>query len=118
KPGMYAQVEFAVGGGPLGRAVPTVPAAAVIDSGVRKVVVVELGDGRFESREVKTGARGDDYIEILDGVREGERVVAAGNFLIDSESNLKAALGGMETPKAVSHRAVGTLDAIGGDSVT
>ena len=118
KPAMYAQVEFDAGGA---RSVLAVPASAVIDSGTRKVVVVEIGDGRFESREVKVGARGDDYVEILDGVREGERVVAAGNFLIDSESNLKAALGGlgnMEKPRAVGHSAVGTLDAIGGDSVT
>jgi Cu(I)/Ag(I) efflux system membrane fusion protein len=99
-----------------------VPTAAVIDSGTRKVVVVDLGEGRFEPREVKTGARGDQFIEILDGVHEGDRVVAAGNFLIDSESNLKAALGGMEAPKAVGtsvgHRAVGKLDAIDGGTVT
>jgi RND family efflux transporter MFP subunit len=115
KPAMYAQVDFAVGDA---RSVVAVPSAAVIDSGTRKVVVVELGEGRFEPRAVKTGARGDQYIEILDGVREGERVVAAGNFLIDSESNLKAALGGMEAPKTVGHHAVGKLDAIEGGTVT
>ncbi len=119
KPAMYAQVEFETGGA---RAVPAVPASAVIDSGTRKVVVVELGEGRFEPREVKTGMRGDAFIEIVDGVREGERVVEAGNFLIDSESNLKAALGGMAPPKAVGtsvgHRAVGTLDSNDGATVT
>ena len=111
KPAMYVQVELAVGGA---TPVTTVPASAVIDSGVRKVVVVASGDGRFESREVRTGARSDDYIEILSGVTEGERVVMAGNFLIDSESNLKAALGGLEKSKetAVGHHADGTLDAI------
>jgi Cu(I)/Ag(I) efflux system membrane fusion protein len=98
--------------------VPAVPASAVIDSGARKVVVVDLGEGRFEPREVRTGARGDQLVEILEGVREGERVVVAGNFLIDSESNLKAALGGMEKPKAVGHQAVGKLDAVSGDAVT
>jgi Cu(I)/Ag(I) efflux system membrane fusion protein len=115
KPAMYAQVEFAVGNR---GAVLAIPTAAVIDSGTRKVVVVDLGDGRFEPREVKTGARGEQFVEILDGVKEGERVVAAGNFLIDSESNLKAALGGMEAPKAVGHQAVGKLDAIDGNTVT
>jgi RND family efflux transporter MFP subunit len=115
KPAMYAQVEFAVGSR---GAVLAVPTAAVIDSGTRKVVVVDLGDGRFEPRPVTTGARGDQFIEILAGVQEGERVVAAGNFLIDSESNLKAALGGLEMPMIVGHQAVGKLDAIEGGMVT
>lgn len=115
KPAMYAQVEFAVGNR---GAVLAVPTAAVIDSGTRKVVVVDLGEGCFEPRPVATGARGDQYVEILDGVREGERVVAAGNFLLDSESNLKAALGGMEKPKSIGHQAIGKLDAIDGGMVT
>ena len=118
KPAMYAQVEFEAGGA---RSVLAVPASAVIDSGTRKVVVAELGEGRFEPREVKTGARGNTFIEVVEGVREGERVVAAGNFLIDSESNLKAALGGlggMEQPKAVGHQAVGKLDAVSAEGVT
>jgi Cu(I)/Ag(I) efflux system membrane fusion protein len=115
KPAMFAQVEFEPGGA---RSVLAVPDSAVIDSGTRKVVVLDLGEGRFESREVTTGLRGDDMVEILSGVREGERVVAAGNFLIDSESNLKAALGGMEQPKAVGHQGVGRLDAIDGATVT
>jgi Cu(I)/Ag(I) efflux system membrane fusion protein len=115
KPAMYAQVEFAEGNR---GALLAVPSAAVIDSGTRKVVVVDLGEGRFEPREVKTGVRGDAFVEILDGLREGERVVAAGNFLIDSESNLKAALGGMEKAKPVGHQAVGKLDAIDGGTVT
>jgi Cu(I)/Ag(I) efflux system membrane fusion protein len=115
KPAMYAQVEFEAGGA---RSVLAVPASAVIDSGTRKVVVAELGEGRFEPREVRTGARGDQFVEILAGVQEGERVVAAGNFLIDSESNLKAALGGMEKAAAVGHQAVGKLDANDGATVT
>lgn len=115
KPAMYAQVEFAVGHRGTVLAVPT---AAVIDSGTRKVVVADLGEGRFEPREVKTGVRGEAFIEIIEGLQEGERVVAAGNFLIDSESNLKAALGGMEKPKAIGHQAVGKLDAIDGGTVT
>jgi RND family efflux transporter MFP subunit len=111
KPAMYAQVELAAGGA---APVPTVSLSAVIDSGTRQVVVVDSGDGRFESRAVKTGTRGDQFVEVLSGVKEGERVVVAGNFLIDSESNLKAALGGLEKPSAGGggHHAEGRLDAV------
>ena len=52
-------------------------------------------EGRFEPREVKLGARSDSYVEVLDGVKDGEQVVVAANFLIDAESNLKAAVGGL-----------------------
>lgn len=91
KPGMFAQVELpAAAKG----AVLTVPTSALIDSGTRQIVLVQLKEGRFEPREVKVGARGEDHIEILDGVRDGEMVVVAANFLIDAESNLKAAIGG------------------------
>jgi len=117
KPGMYAQVELDAGGA---GEVIAVPSSAVIDSGVRRVVIVQVGEGRFDPREVETGARSDDWIEVRSGVKEGDVVVVAANFLIDAESNLRAALGGMAgSPKAgeggaksVTHRADGTLDAI------
>jgi Cu(I)/Ag(I) efflux system membrane fusion protein len=117
KPAMYASVEVGTGGT---AKVVTVPTSAVIDSGTRQTVLVQKAEGRFEPREVKLGARGDDYVEVKEGVQEGEPVVVAANFLIDSESNLKAALGGMQdAPKpAVSHQAVGTLDAIDAKSGT
>jgi Cu(I)/Ag(I) efflux system membrane fusion protein len=117
KPAMYARIELAIGG--RGN-VLAVPRPAVIDSGTRRVAVVDLGDGRFESREVKTGTRGEDYVEILEGLKEGERVVVAGNFLLDSESNLKAALGGLGKPAgtAVGHHADGRLDSIDGGAGT
>ena len=76
----------------------TVPNSAVIDSGTRRIVLVQLAEGRFEPREVKLGARSDTYVEVLDGVKDGEPVVVAANFLIDAESNLKAAIGGFGTP--------------------
>ena len=97
KPAMYADVDLNVGG-----TVPvlTVPDSAVIDSGTRSIVLVQLAEGRFEPREVKLGARSDNYIEVKDGVRAGEQVVVAANFLIDAESNLKAAIGGFGTPAA------------------
>jgi RND family efflux transporter MFP subunit len=121
KPAMYASVELAAG--PARKAL-TVPLSAVIDSGVRRVVLVQLGEGRFDPREVKLGARAHEYVEILDGVKEGDAVVVAANFLIDAESNLKAALSGFQAapgtseqqPAAkaanVSHRAEGTVDSV------
>ena len=121
KPSMYASVELAAG---LSRKVLAVPASAVIDGGVRRIVLVRLAEGRFDPREVKLGARSDDYVEILEGVKAGEEVVVAANFLIDAESNLKAAISGLgassqastaasgSQSSAVSHRGEGTLDAI------
>jgi len=88
-PNMYAEVDIEAG-----EVAPqiTVPDSAVIDSGTRKIVIIDRGEGRFEPREVKTGLRGAGLVEILDGVAEGDSVVVAANFLIDAESNLKAAL--------------------------
>lgn len=92
KPAMFAQVELQVGSG---ANVLTVPDSAVIDSGKRRIVLVQRGEGRFEPREIQTGARGDNYVEVLDGLQAGEEVVVTANFLIDAESNLKAAVGGL-----------------------
>jgi Cu(I)/Ag(I) efflux system membrane fusion protein len=64
----------------------------VLDSGSRQVVLVEKGEGRFEPRPVKLGRRGQDYFEVLEGVTQGESVVTSATFLIDAESNLRAAL--------------------------
>ncbi|MBI4669550.1 MAG: efflux RND transporter periplasmic adaptor subunit [Elusimicrobia bacterium] len=65
---------------------------ALIDTGERQVVFIDLGEGRLEPREVRVGQEADGYYEILSGIREGERVVTSANFLIDSESRLKAAI--------------------------
>ena len=91
---MYASVEIAAPAGAASSDVLAVPDSAVIDSGARQVVLIEKGEGRFAPRAVKVGARGGGFAEILEGVSEGERVVVGANFLIDAESNLKAALGG------------------------
>ncbi|MBZ5617388.1 MAG: efflux RND transporter periplasmic adaptor subunit [Acidobacteriia bacterium] len=91
KPDMYADVEFTV-------YIPsklTVPADAVLNAGERKTVFIDRGDGYFEPRQVKTGEREGDRIQILSGLNGGERVVTSGNFLIDSESQMKAAASGM-----------------------
>lgn len=95
---MYADVEISARAGDAARLV--VPASAVIDSGNRQVVIVAKGEGRFQPRPVKLGMRGGDQIEILDGVTEGEEVVTSANFLIDAESNLKAALQAFTQPAA------------------
>jgi Cu(I)/Ag(I) efflux system membrane fusion protein len=87
---MYADVEIPYSESE--KTLLTVPASAVIDSGNRQVVFVEAGNGRFEPRDVKLGGRGQGRVEIREGLAEGERVVVSGNFLIDAESNLNAAL--------------------------
>jgi Cu(I)/Ag(I) efflux system membrane fusion protein len=71
-----------------------VPDSSVLDTGSRQAVLVDKGEGRFEPREVKLGRRGGGYIEVRDGLAGGEAVVTSANFLIDAESNLKAALKG------------------------
>ena len=96
RPGMYGTVQ--IDAGPK-RAVLTVPDSAVIDSGTRQTVLVALGEGRFEPRAVKLGTRGEGFVEVLSGVKDGEMVVTRANFLIDSESNLKAALSGFNAER-------------------
>jgi Cu(I)/Ag(I) efflux system membrane fusion protein len=89
RPEMYADVEIQSGGG---APVLVVPTNAVIDSGSRQIVLVEKGEGRFEPRVVNLGQRGDGFVEVREGIKEHEAVVVSANFLIDAESNLKAAL--------------------------
>ncbi|MDD5057670.1 MAG: efflux RND transporter periplasmic adaptor subunit [Sideroxydans sp.] len=134
KPAMFANAQINTGNS--GK-VLAVPSSAVIDSGTRQVVLVRLAEGRFEPRAVTLGSRSDDYVEVLSGVADGEQVVTAANFLLDSESNLKAALGGMSAiapatdvgrdlsrqvglkpdlqNKTVGHQAQGTLNSINDD---
>jgi Cu(I)/Ag(I) efflux system membrane fusion protein len=81
-----------------------VPQSALLDSGRRQLVLVDKGEGRFESREVKTGARADGLVEIVHGLRPGEKVVVRANFLIDAESNLQAALRAFADPGAPEER--------------
>jgi RND family efflux transporter MFP subunit len=124
KPGMFAQMELQVGAK---AQVVTVPVSAVIDSGTRQIVLIQLKEGRFEPREVKLGARSDTHVEVLSGVKEGELVVVAANFLIDAESNLKAAIGGFGSAPAptasaqsavAGHQANGTIEEIDSASGT
>ena len=71
-----------------------IPAEALVDTGEHRYVFVDLGGGRFEPRAVKTGASGDGKVAILEGLAAGERVVTRANFLLDSESRLRAAVEG------------------------
>ncbi len=89
---MFANVAIDAAAG--GEPVLSVPASAVLDSGTRQVVLVARGEGRFEPRTVQVGVRGEDWVQVLDGVAPGDRVVVGANFLIDAESNLRAALQG------------------------
>jgi RND family efflux transporter MFP subunit len=88
KPEMYAEVEI---GSDLGERL-VVPDSAVISTGERDVVFVDRGEGFFEPREIRLGVRLPDTFEVLEGVAEGEEVLVSGNFFVDSESKLKAAL--------------------------
>jgi membrane fusion protein, copper/silver efflux system len=90
-PDMYVDAEIDTGDP---HPVLAVPDSAVLDTGSRQAVFVEKGQGRFEPRDVKLGHRGGGYVEVREGLAEGEPVVVSANFLIDAESNLKAALKG------------------------
>jgi Cu(I)/Ag(I) efflux system membrane fusion protein len=91
KPDMYANVELNV---PLGLRL-AVPKDAVLETGERKIIFIHHGGGKLEWRNVATGVRGAEWVEITEGIAPGDHVVTSANFLIDSESQLKAAVGGM-----------------------
>ena len=91
KPEMYANAEIEIDAGRK----PAVPDEAVLDSGLRKVVFRDKGEGRFEPTEVKIGRKFDGYYEVIEGLSPGERILASASFLLDSESRLKEAMGAM-----------------------
>jgi len=110
KPSMHARAEFSS----IHAKVPTltVPDSAVLDTGTRQLVLVQRGEGKFEPRPVKLGARGDGYVEVLEGVKVDEMVVVSANFLIDAESNLKAAFSGFgQTAEGAKAEANGGINA-------
>lgn len=91
RPGMYATVVVAL----RGESTLTVPLEAVLPTGTRNLVFVNRGDGTFLPREVLVGARGDSLIEIRQGLKAGDEVIASATYLLDSESNLAAAMQGL-----------------------
>ncbi|HVL67647.1 MAG TPA: efflux RND transporter periplasmic adaptor subunit [Vicinamibacterales bacterium] len=99
KPDMFVNVELTLAGS---RQL-TVPAGAVVDTGTRQTVFIDLGNGYIDPRQVVAGERLGDRIVITSGLKGGERVVASGTFLIDSESQLKAAVSSMGAPQEHKH---------------
>ncbi len=94
-PGMFATVELSPRGG---APHPLVPDQALITTGVHNRVIVDLGGGRLQPREVRVGAAADGYTEVLAGLSGGERVVTSGQFLVDSEAELDGALARLQAP--------------------
>lgn len=109
KPGMYAHMELKV---PLGERL-ALPQSALLDTGTRQLVFIDRGEGRFEPRDVKIGSEVDGHYELLQGVKAGEKVLTSASFLIDSESQLQAALGGI----ALSGMVTGTVGPKGKEPV-
>ena len=91
---MFADVSLNID---LGSAL-LIPEGAIIDAGERKLAFVDLGEGRYEPREVILGAKAESGFVVISGVTEGEKVVTAANFLIDSESSLRAVVQSMKAP--------------------
>jgi membrane fusion protein, copper/silver efflux system len=92
RPDMYADITLQE---PIGKVV-AVPDSTVLQTGTRSIAFVDRGNGQFEPREVRTGVKANGYYEIKSGISAGETVAVDANFLIDSESRLKAALSGMK----------------------
>lgn len=125
KPGMFVTVEF----GAAAKSALTVPAETVIHTGKRSVVIVAEDGGKFRPQDVESGRDSGDMTEIRKGLVAGQKVVASGQFLIDSEASLKTALNRMQSTTAVAPNAAGaaikaaqhtgsgrinTIDAVGG----
>jgi len=91
KPEMYANVALKI---PLGTRL-AVPRDAVIESGERQLIFIHHGGGKLEWRSVKLGVNAGDWVEVVEGLKEGDHIITSANFLIDSESQLKAAVSGM-----------------------
>jgi membrane fusion protein, copper/silver efflux system len=91
RPDMFVDVEIPVAFPPA----VTVPASAIIEAGLRKTVFVDRGSGIFESRQVETGWRLGNRVEIKSGLKPGEQIVVSGNFLVDSESKMELVAAGL-----------------------
>jgi Cu(I)/Ag(I) efflux system membrane fusion protein len=122
-PGMFATVSFAPAAG---KDVLLVPSEAVIQTGKRSVVVVAQGDGRFAPVDVEVGVDSNGQTEIRKGLQAGQKVVVSGQFLVDSEANLKAStarMGDTPAPAAgqgtdATHRGEGKVESIGKEEIT
>jgi len=91
KPEMYVNAEIKIPG----ETHLSVPEEAVLDSGTRKIVFIDKGDGHYEAKEVKVGTKMEGFYQVLSGLKEGEKIAASSAFLLDSESRLSEAMGAM-----------------------
>ncbi len=107
KPHMYVNVNIMP---EVAKETVVVPDNAVIHSGERQIVIVDKGGGKFQPREITLGVEAGGYYQVLDGVYEGERIVTSANFLIDSESNLKAAISTMISAKTEAAAEEGEME--------
>jgi Cu(I)/Ag(I) efflux system membrane fusion protein len=114
KPDMYVNAEIKIDGG---RQL-AVPEEAVLDSGVRKLVFLEKGNGHFEPKEVKLGPKLDDFYQILSGVDEGQKIAASSAFLLDSESRLAEAMGAMAGMPGMSMEGMAGMEGMKMDAPT
>ncbi len=94
KPSMFANVVI---DGPVMDSKPVIPENAVIRGGKKDIVIVDLGNGKFKPQKVELGIYSDGYYQVLNGLSEGNKIVTSAQFLIDSESNLKAAISQFQT---------------------
>jgi len=94
KPGMYVNVSIGV---PLGKQL-VIPAGGVLQAGTRQIAFIDRGEGSLEPREIEVGQRLDDHVVVLKGLHEGDKIVSSANFLLDSESQLQAAMGSYAPP--------------------
>jgi Cu(I)/Ag(I) efflux system membrane fusion protein len=78
-----------------------IPLEGLIRTGRKQRVIISLGEGRFEARDVRAGIESGNYVEILDGINEGEKIVTSGQFLIDSEASMRASLDRMTEPDSM-----------------
>lgn len=92
KPGMYAKVKLNVAS----RTVIAVPESAVLRTGERDIILVDHGEGRMELRQIQLGGRAGGYYAVLKGLKAGEKIVVAGNFLIDAESKVQGVIASWE----------------------
>jgi RND family efflux transporter MFP subunit len=107
KPGMFVNVSLSV---PLGRQL-LIPAAGALQAGTREIAFIDRGGGYFEPREIEVGPRLDDHVVVLKGLHAGERIVSSANFLVDSESQLQAAMGTFTPTPAEAGRAAANVPA-------
>ncbi|MEX2117498.1 MAG: efflux RND transporter periplasmic adaptor subunit [Bacteroidota bacterium] len=110
KPEMFATVKII---SPVVVDAVAIPDEAIIRSGERNIAVIALGGGYFDPREIRLGVMAGGYVQVLDGIKEGEKIVISSQFLIDSESNLKAAVGLMRGHEGHDMSSPATMDSVG-----